>query len=426
MTTGKLPESDRETVRPEVGGRLLPVADPGRPADSTIRDGIVARNQRDGANAGQPEPEKEPWGPQPVIDDPFEVAEAHSDEIGYNHLDGEMFERFVVDYRRPVRAVESALARLIQLMTIRRDLGDTGDEAEGPVAWEEALHDIRQLVQWAVWELADGLIDLEGRFFLGFEPEHGGPRTPELITFEWLRSIIYRMFKRARYVDNYEVLSDGRGVYRQQPSAWEDVLARTVKSPDGQLELRPSPHGNLSKWEILATKGELKALRSCLALLRLDAASEVCLQSLGRYRWKRLPPKLPSPAGQSIVRRNDRGSSKDCGHLCFRIDGERREVFRDGHEQGVILTPLQFSIFNLLVRGRGHLVSFEVLEKAWEESRRDTPNRAALHVAVSELRRSLAPFGVRIENSPSLGYRLIDPNSKDRTDEAPVQRLSDA
>jgi hypothetical protein len=37
MTMGKPPDSERETVRPEVGGRLLPVADPGRAVGSTIR-----------------------------------------------------------------------------------------------------------------------------------------------------------------------------------------------------------------------------------------------------------------------------------------------------------------------------------------------------------------------------------------------------
>jgi DNA-binding winged helix-turn-helix (wHTH) protein len=389
----------------------------------------VARNQRDVASAGQPEPENEPWGPPPAIDNHGEEAEADSVEIDYDSLEGEMFERFVVDHGQRVRALESALARLIHLMTVRRDLGGTGDEAEGPVAWEEALHDIRRLVQSAAWELADALTDLEGRFYLEWEPEYGDPRPPDLIAFEWLRSITYLMFKRARYVDTYVVLSDGRGVYRQQPPTWptlEDLVARTVKSPDGQVVIRPSSHGDLSEREILATKDELKALRSCLALLRMEAASEVSLRSVGRYPWKRVPPKLPSPAGQSTARSNDRGSTKECGYLGFRIDGKHREVFRDGHEQDVILTPLQFAIFNLLVRRQGHLVLLEELGKAWEEIGRDKPYRSALHEAVSELRGSLTPFGVRIQNSPSLGYRLIDPNSEYRADEAPVRRLSDA
>jgi DNA-binding winged helix-turn-helix (wHTH) protein len=379
----------------------------------------VARNQRDVASAGQPEPENEPWGPPPAIDDHGDDAEAESVVIDYDSLEGEMFERFVADHGRRVRALESALARLIDLMTVRRDLGGTGDEHDGPVVWEKALHDIRRLVQSAAWELADALTDLEGRFYLEWEPEYEDPFPPDLIAFDWLRSITYLMFNRARYVDTYEFLPDGRGVYRQQPPAWpilEDLVARTVKCPDGRVVIRPSPHGDLSEREILVTKDELGALRSCLALLRIAAASEVSLPSVGRYRWKRVPPKLPSPAGQSTARRNDRDSTKECGFLGFRMDVNRPEVFRDGHEQGVILTPLQFAIFNLLVRVQGALVPLEVLDEAWEKTGRAKPDRSALHVAVSELRGSLKPFGVRIENSPSLGYKLIDPNSEYRAD----------
>jgi hypothetical protein len=373
---------------------------------------MVARNQCDVVSADQPEPENEPWGPPPTIDYHDEHAKADSVRIDYDSLEGEMLERFVADHGRRVRALESALARLIGLMTARRGLGHTGDEDEDPVAWEEALLDIRRLVQSAAWELADALTDLEGRFYLESEPDYGEPLPPDLIAFNWLRSITYVMFHRARYVDTYEFLPDGRGVYRQQPPAWptlEDLAARTVTGPDGEVVICPSPHGDLSEREILATENELQALRSCLALLKMEAASEVSLRSVARYRWKRVPPKLPSPAAQSTARSSDRSSPKECGYLGFRIDGDRREVFRDGHEQGVVLRPLKFAIFKLLVRAKGKLVPFEALAAAWGKLGRAEPERSALHEAVSELRGSLEPFGVRIENSPGLGWKLIDP-----------------
>jgi hypothetical protein len=366
----------------------------------------MTRNQRDEASDGQLE-ENEPWGPAD-FDDPGEDAEADSVEIDYVRLQDEMFEQFLVDHGRRVRVMDSALARLIDLMTVRRGLGGTDDEANGPVGWEGVLHHIRRLVELAVWDLADALTDLEGYFNLEWGPWCDDPPPPNLLAFDWLRSITCEMLNRARYVDTLESLPEGRGVYRQQPPGWpppENLVARTVKCLEGQVVNRPSPHGDLSGLEILATEDELGALRSCLALLRMEAASEVSLRSVGRYPSKRVPSKLPSPAGQSTARSNDRSSTKACGYLGFRIDVDRREVFRNGHEQGVILTRLPFAIFNILVRVKGDRVSHEALEKAWEKVDRDKPGRSTLYVAVSELRGSLEPFGVRIENSPSLGYR---------------------
>lgn len=84
------------------------------------------------------------------------------------------------------------------------------------------------------------------------------------------------------------------------------------------------------------------------------------------------------------------------------LDPARRTVTRDG--QAVDLTPKEFAVLEVLLRGRGTVVSAEqLLEKAWDEN--IDPFTNVVRVTMMTLRKKLGDPQV-IETVPGVGYRL--------------------
>jgi DNA-binding response OmpR family regulator len=85
-----------------------------------------------------------------------------------------------------------------------------------------------------------------------------------------------------------------------------------------------------------------------------------------------------------------------------RLDPARRSVTRDGTT--VDLTPKEFAVLEVLLRGRGTVVSAEqLLEKAWDEN--IDPFTNVVRVTMMTLRKKLGDPQV-IETVPGVGYRL--------------------
>jgi DNA-binding response OmpR family regulator len=85
-----------------------------------------------------------------------------------------------------------------------------------------------------------------------------------------------------------------------------------------------------------------------------------------------------------------------------RLDPARREVTRDGRP--VDLTPKEFAVLEVLMRGQGTVVSAEqLLEKAWDEN--IDPFTNVVRVTMMTLRKKLGDPQV-IETVPGAGYRL--------------------
>jgi DNA-binding response OmpR family regulator len=85
-----------------------------------------------------------------------------------------------------------------------------------------------------------------------------------------------------------------------------------------------------------------------------------------------------------------------------RLDPARREVTRDG--TAVELTPKEFAVLEVLMRGEGRVVSAEqLLEKAWDEN--IDPFTNVVRVTMMTLRKKLGNPQV-IETVPGAGYRL--------------------
>jgi DNA-binding response OmpR family regulator len=106
------------------------------------------------------------------------------------------------------------------------------------------------------------------------------------------------------------------------------------------------------------------------------------IRALGR----RSAPPLPPILEQSGVR----------------LDPARREVTRDGDP--VELTPKEFAVLEVLMRGEGRVVSAEqLLEKAWDEN--IDPFTNVVRVTMMTLRKKLGNPQV-IETVPGAGYRL--------------------
>jgi DNA-binding response OmpR family regulator len=85
-----------------------------------------------------------------------------------------------------------------------------------------------------------------------------------------------------------------------------------------------------------------------------------------------------------------------------RLDPARREVSRD--DRPVDLTPKEFAVLEVLMRGQGTVVSAEqLLEKAWDEN--IDPFTNVVRVTMMTLRKKLGEPQV-IETVPGAGYRL--------------------
>jgi DNA-binding response OmpR family regulator len=85
-----------------------------------------------------------------------------------------------------------------------------------------------------------------------------------------------------------------------------------------------------------------------------------------------------------------------------RLDPARRAVTRDGAT--IDLTPKEFAVLEVLLRGRGTVVSAEqLLEKAWDEN--IDPFTNVVRVTMMTLRKKLGEPQV-IETVPGVGYRL--------------------
>ncbi|MFL6056333.1 MAG: response regulator transcription factor [Actinoallomurus sp.] len=85
-----------------------------------------------------------------------------------------------------------------------------------------------------------------------------------------------------------------------------------------------------------------------------------------------------------------------------RLDPARRSVTRDGRP--VDLTPKEFAVLEVLMRGQGTVVSAEqLLEKAWDEN--IDPFTNVVRVTMMTLRKKLGEPQV-IETVPGAGYRL--------------------
>jgi DNA-binding response OmpR family regulator len=86
----------------------------------------------------------------------------------------------------------------------------------------------------------------------------------------------------------------------------------------------------------------------------------------------------------------------------LRLDPNRREVTREG--EPVQLTPKEFAVLEVLMRGEGTVVSAEqLLEKAWDEH--TDPFTNVVRVTVMTLRRKLGEPPVII-TVPGSGYRI--------------------
>lgn len=106
-----------------------------------------------------------------------------------------------------------------------------------------------------------------------------------------------------------------------------------------------------------------------------------------------------------VVARRDRssrasGSVVDLGSV--RVDLARHHVTRDG--EPVHLSPIQYSVFELLVRHRDRMLTTEeVLERCWDSSRDLFSN--PLHSQITRLRRTFAG-ALRIVAVRGAGYRI--------------------
>ncbi|MCO6011120.1 response regulator transcription factor [Actinoallomurus purpureus] len=106
------------------------------------------------------------------------------------------------------------------------------------------------------------------------------------------------------------------------------------------------------------------------------------IRALGRRSAPPLPPVL------------ERGG--------VRLDPARRAVTREGRP--VDLTPKEFAVLEVLMRGQGTVVSAEqLLEKAWDEN--IDPFTNVVRVTMMTLRKKLGEPQV-IETVPGAGYRL--------------------
>jgi DNA-binding response OmpR family regulator len=85
-----------------------------------------------------------------------------------------------------------------------------------------------------------------------------------------------------------------------------------------------------------------------------------------------------------------------------RLDPARRAVTRGGRP--IDLTPKEFAVLEVLMRGQGIVVSAEqLLEKAWDEN--IDPFTNVVRVTMMTLRKKLGEPQV-IETVPGAGYRL--------------------
>jgi len=89
-------------------------------------------------------------------------------------------------------------------------------------------------------------------------------------------------------------------------------------------------------------------------------------------------------------------------HEGVTLDAPRRHASRDG--RGLLLSPKEFAVLEVLMRGAGTVVSAEeLLEKAWDEH--TDPFTNAVRMAVMTLRRKLGDPPV-IHTVPGAGYRF--------------------
>lgn len=93
----------------------------------------------------------------------------------------------------------------------------------------------------------------------------------------------------------------------------------------------------------------------------------------------------------------------------FRIDLQRRALFRDGTE--IPLRPQVFRVLEVLVRNRGQIVEYDqMIEVAWQGSR-VSPH--SVTVAVSEIKTLLGEYGYWITCRPKFGYCFELPQAED-------------
>jgi hypothetical protein len=341
------------------------------------------------------------------------------DELGAERPDADDFDRILAEHEQRVRVLETALERYIDLMGVRLEFRDA--TAEVHASLNVPMEELRRLIRVAALDLADALTDLEQRFELGYDPEPGDPLPPAYLAFLWLRSLSYSILKRAGFLDRPGHLPDGRFVYRQLPPKWpilEDILARTVEGPGGEPIILPSPLGDLSEKEIVATPEELRALRSCLTLLRVNSSQCVSLPSAPYYDTPSVDPRTTPrvrPRTDSLdtprdVTREQREAEPTEGHLGLKVNASEMQITREGFGGTVDLKGKQvlWNVFNILLENKYNYCHQESLVRAWRSRRDPYPAIGPIYMAVSNLRKEIVKLNINIDNSPSLGWRLIE------------------
>lgn len=105
---------------------------------------------------------------------------------------------------------------------------------------------------------------------------------------------------------------------------------------------------------------------------------------------------------------------KFAGHLGITLDDSERLVRRNGVE--VILPPLQWEILALLLKGKGKVVDYDILDNAWVNAGKPKPDKKRRSDEVGVLRKSLKGLELDVKPRTKLGYWLKD---KEREDTEP-------
>jgi len=103
--------------------------------------------------------------------------------------------------------------------------------------------------------------------------------------------------------------------------------------------------------------------------------------------------------------------SMEYENLLLDTESKTVTVMANGAESEIKLTALEFQLLHFLAAHPGQVFSRETLiDRVW--TRKVKVVRRAVDVHLSSLNRKLKPYGVKVENVRSAGYRLPEPSSK--------------